>query len=176
MWALEERMVSRPEAIHISKTTRRLLRDEHYKVTFDTAFAEVVKACAEPRSGRLNLTWIRPDIVEAYKALHAAGIARSVGVWDREGILAGGLYGVAIGEVFFTESMLARQSDASKVGLVTLSRHLQKWGFVLNGAKRDSLHLRSLGFTLMPRATFNAILRESCGGAGKAARGPSIKP
>ncbi len=169
-WAPAERMVSRPEVIHISKTTRRLLRNHHYTVTFDTAFADVVKACAEPRAGQVHLTWIRPDIIEAYAVLHAAGIAHSVEVWDREGILAGGLYGVAIGKVFFTESMFARQQDASKVGLVTLSRHLQEWGFVLNDAKHDSAHLRSLGFTLVPRAEFNAILRKSCGGAGKTGR------
>jgi leucyl/phenylalanyl-tRNA---protein transferase len=166
-WAPAERMVVRPAAIHISKTTRRLLRNEHYTVTFDTAFAEVLKACAEPRAGQVHLTWIRPDIIEAYEALHAAGIAHSVEVWDRTGVLAGGLYGVAIGKVFFTESMFARQADASKVGLVTLSRHLKEWGFLLNDAKRDSAHLRSLGFTLMPRAEFNAILRESCGEGGK---------
>ena len=95
------------------------------------------------------MTWIRHDIIESYQALHAAGLAHSVEVWDRSGNLAGGLYGVAIGKAFITESMFARQPDASKVGFVTLSCHLQKWGFVLNDGKRDSGDLRSLGFTLI---------------------------
>jgi leucyl/phenylalanyl-tRNA--protein transferase len=88
-------------------------------------------------------------------------------VWDRDGTLAGGLYGVAVGKVFVIESMFSRQADASKVGLVTLSAHLQNWGFVLNDGKRESGHLRSLGFSLMPRDTYNALVAEA---AGKAAR------
>jgi len=106
------------------------------------------------------LTWIRPDIIAAYEALHDAGYAHSVEVWDHEGNLAGGLYGVAVGKAFITESMFARQADASKIGLITLSAHLQTWGFVLNDAKRDSGHLRSLGFTGMKRAEFNALMAE----------------
>ena len=169
-WAPAERMVSFPETVHISKTTRRLLRIEQYEVTFDTAFAAVMTACAEPRPERMNVTWIRPDVIESYQALHAAGLAHSVEVWDRSGNLAGGLYGVAIGTAFFTESMFARQPDASKVGFVTLSCHLQKWGFVLNDGKRESGHLRSLGFTLIPRARFNALLAEACAEPGREGR------
>jgi leucyl/phenylalanyl-tRNA--protein transferase len=160
-WAPSERMVCVPEQVHISKTTRRLLRLKQFEVTFDTAFSDVIRACAEPRPGRPGLTWIRPDIIAAYQALHDAGYAHSVETWDRDGNLVGGLYGVAVGKAFVIESMFARQADASKVGLVTLSAHLQKWGFVLNDAKRDSGHLRSLGFTLMPRAKFNALMAEA---------------
>jgi leucyl/phenylalanyl-tRNA--protein transferase len=161
-WAPSERMVCLPEHIHISKTARRLLRLKHFEVTFDTAFGAVIRACAEPRPGRPQLTWIRPDIIEAYEALHDAGYAHSVEVWDGAGNLVGGLYGVAVGKAFVTESMFARRDDASKVGLITLSAHLQKWGFVLNDGKRDSGHLRSLGFALMPRSEFNALMARAC--------------
>lgn len=89
-WAPAERMVCVPEHIHISKTARRLLRLKQFEVTFDNAFDAVIRACAEPRPGRPGLTWIRPDIIAAYEALHDAGYAHSVEVWDRAGNLAGG--------------------------------------------------------------------------------------
>ncbi len=166
-WAPRERMVLLPEHIHISKTVRRLLRLKQFEVTFDTAFGAVIRACAEPRPGRPGLTWIRPDIIAAYEALHDAGYAHSVEVWDRAGNLVGGLYGVAVGKAFVTESMFALQADASKIGLITLSAHLQKWGFVLNDAKRDSGHLRSLGFALMPRSEFNTLMARACSEPGR---------
>jgi leucyl/phenylalanyl-tRNA--protein transferase len=166
-WAPRERMVCRPEHIHISKTVRRLLRLDEFEVTFDTAFGAVIRACAEPRPGRPGLTWIRPDIIAAFEALHDAGYAHSVEVWDRGGNLVGGLYGVAVGKAFVTESMFARQADASKIGLITLSAHLQTWGFVLNDAKRESGHLRSLGFAPMPRSEFNALMAKAAGEPGR---------
>jgi leucyl/phenylalanyl-tRNA--protein transferase len=166
-WAPAERMVCRPQDVHVSKTVRRLLRLKQFEVTFDTAFGAVIRACAEPRPGRPGLTWIRPDIIAAYRALHDAGYAHSVEVWDRAGNLVGGLYGVAVGNVFVTESMFARQADASKIGLITLSAHLQNWGFVLNDAKRDSGHLRNLGFAPMKRGTFNALMAEASRAPGR---------
>ena len=101
------------------------------------------------------------------KALHKAGCAHSVEVWDKSGNLAGALYGVALGKAFITESMFARQADASKVGFVTLSHYLKRWGFVLNDGKRDSSHLRSLGFRPIPRTEFNALLAQACAAPGK---------
>jgi leucyl/phenylalanyl-tRNA--protein transferase len=169
-WAPEERMVSLPGTFHVSKTVGRLLRNGRFKVTFDTAFADVIAACAEPRSGWMHLTWIRPEIIKAYQALHDAGYAHSVEVWDRAGKFAGGLYGVAVGKAFSIESMFTRQHHASKIGLVTLACHLQKWGFLLNDAKRDSAHWRDFGFTLIPRAKFNALLREACKDPGRPSR------
>jgi len=166
-WAPTERMVCVPEYVHISKTTRRLLRLKQFEVTFDTAFGAVIRACAEPRPGRPQLTWIRPDTIEAYEALHDAGYAHSVEVWERAGNLVGGLYGVAVGNAFVTESMFARQADASKIGLVALSAHLQKWGFVLNDGKRDSGHLRSLGFAPIPRSEFNALMAKASSEPGR---------
>jgi leucyl/phenylalanyl-tRNA--protein transferase len=169
-WAPPERMVCFLENVHIPKTTRRLLRLGEFEVTFDTAFDAVIRACAEPRPGRPHVTWIRPEVIESYTALYATGHAHSVEVWDRAGRLAGGLYGVAVGNAFVTESMFARAPDASKVGLVTLGAHLQKWGFALNDGKRDSGHLRRLGFTLVPRAEFNRAMAAAAREPGRPGR------
>lgn len=166
-WAPRERMICRPEDIHVAKTTARLLRLKHYEVTFDTAFDAVIRACAKRRPGRPHLTWIRPDIVDAYEALHQAGNAHSVEVWGQDGKLAGGLYGVAVGKAFVIESMFAWQPDASKVGLITLSAHLHKWGFMFSDAKRDSGHLRRLGFTPVPRREFNASMAKAASESGR---------
>jgi leucyl/phenylalanyl-tRNA--protein transferase len=168
-WAPPERMVCFFDNVHIPKTTRRLLRLKEFEVSFDTAFDAVIRACAEPRPGRFHVTWIRPEVIESYTALYEAGLAHSVEVWDRAGNLVGGLYGVAIGKAFVTESMFTRRPDASKVGLVTLNAHLQKWDFLLNDGKRDSGHLRHLGFTLMPRPEFNALMAEACSEPGRPA-------
>ena len=135
------------------------LRQKKFTVTFDKAFGAVMEACAEPRPGRPALTWITPRFIEAYRALHRAGHAHSVEVWDAEGNLAGGLYGVASGGVFFTESQFARARDTSKVAFVTLNRHLAEWGFVLNDGKAMTGHLAALGMREISRAEFTAILK-----------------
>ncbi len=166
-WAPSTRMVLRLPDFHMEKNLRRRLRSGRYTVTFDQAFKDVMHGCAEPRPGRLPLTWITEEIIEAYYAMHAAGYAHSVEVWDEDGNLAGGVFGIAVGEVFFTESQFARQRDASKVGFATLSRHLQHWGFALNDAKYYSGHLAQAGFQLMPRSQFNALLARHCERAGK---------
>lgn len=161
-WAPEERMVLFIEDFHIERNLRRRLKLKEFSVTFDRDFGAVVRACAEPRPGRLPLTWIRDDIIEAYTRAHHAGVAHSVEVWDEDGNLVGGAYGLAIGHVFFTESQFSRQRDASKVGFATLNCHLQRWGFVLNDGKHLTGHLAQLGFTLIPRHSFNALLATAC--------------
>lgn len=166
-WAPSTRMVLRLSDFHMEKNLRRRLRSGKYKVTFDRAFEDVMRGCAEPRPGKFTLTWITENIIDAYAALHAAGYAHSVEVWDEEGNLAGGIFGIAIGEVFFTESQFARQRDASKVGFATLSCHLQRWGFAFNDGKYHSGHLAQAGFQLMPRSQFNALLARHCGAVGK---------
>jgi leucyl/phenylalanyl-tRNA---protein transferase len=169
-WAPAERMVSFPETVYISKRVRRLLRLKQFDATFDKDFATVIEACAAPRPGRRSLTRGSPDIFKSFVALHAAGHAHSVEVWDRAGRLAGGLYGVAVGRVFFTESMVSAVRDASKIGFVTLSCHLQHWGFALNDGKRMSGHLSQLGFTLIPKAAFNGLLAKACREPGRNGR------
>lgn len=169
-WAPSERMALFIEDFHIDKNLRRRLRHKEFKVTFDRDFAAVIRACAKSRPGRLSVSRIRDDIIEAYRRAFDAGLAHSVEVWDRAGNLVGGAYGLAVGRVFFTESQFTRQRDASKVGFATLNCHLQRWGYVLNDGKYLSGHLSQLGFTLVPRASFNALLATACREPGREGR------
>jgi leucyl/phenylalanyl-tRNA--protein transferase len=171
-WAPKERMALFFEDFRIEKNLRRRIRQNEFRVTFDQAFAAVIRACAEPRPGWLHLTWIRPDIIEAYTSAFEAGLAHSVEVWDRAGNLAGGAYGLSVGRVFFTESQFTRQRDASKVGFTVLNCHLQRWGYLLNDGKFWSSYLNQLGFKLIPRAAFNALLAKGCDAPGR--QGPWV--
>jgi leucyl/phenylalanyl-tRNA--protein transferase len=166
-WAPGKRMVLRLTHFHMEKNLRRMLRKKQFTVTFDRAFEDVMRACGEARPGRPHLTWITEDMIDAYVALHEAGHAHSVEAWDTDGNLAGGAYGVAAGQVFFTESQFTRQRDASKAGFATLNCHLQKWGYALNDGKFHTGHLAQAGFELMPRSQFNALLKRHCAREGK---------
>ena len=149
-WAPAERAVSFPENVRISQRVWRLLRTQAFGVTFDTDFAAVLRGCAP-----------EADVGEAYAALHRVGYAHSVEAWDRSGRLAGGLFGLSLGRAFFTEGMFARERDAANVGFVTLSCHLQHWGFTLNDGKRMRGHLSQLGFVAVPRFAFNGLLSKA---------------
>lgn len=157
-WSPETRAVLDPQNAHVSKKIRQLLRSGKYKVTFDQDFAGVIRACAEVRPGKTPLTWITPRVMTAYHDLHLAGYAHSVEVWDREGHLIGGAYGVALGEVFFGESQFSRAPHASKIAIAVLHDHLARWGFKLRDAKFMTGHLESLGFRSLTRAQFQAEL------------------
>lgn len=157
-WAPSSRMALTLNNFHMEKNLKRLLRKKAFSVTFDTAFEDVIKACANQRPGRWHLTWITPPIINAFVKLHRAGHAHSVEVWDEEGELIGGAYGVVVGRVFFTESQFTRRSNASKIGFATLNCHLQKWGFLLNDGKAHTPFLEQAGFELMPRKQFNALI------------------
>jgi leucyl/phenylalanyl-tRNA---protein transferase len=154
------------EDFHIERNLRRRLKHKDFHVTFDRDFDAVMRACAEPRPGRPHLTWIREDIIEAFTRAHHAGLAHSIEVWDAAGELVGGAYGLGIGRVFFTESQFTRVRDASKVGFATLNCHLQRWGYVLNDGKHLTGYLSQLGFTLVPRHSFNALLAKACSEPG----------
>ena len=117
-----------------------------------------MRACAEPREGAGG-TWISPAMIAAYTRLHQAGYAHSVETWH-DGRLVGGLYGVAIGRMFYGESMFSREPDASKVALVRLARQLQRWNFGLIDCQMETAHLASLGARTMPRTAFTARLAE----------------
>lgn len=169
-WSPSERAVLFIDESRIEKNLRRVLRQGRFRVTFDRAFREVMSGCAEPRPGRPPLTWISQQFIEAYTALHEAGHAHSVEVWDAEGRLAGGLYGVASGPVFFTESQFARQRDASKVAFVTLNCHLASWGYLLNDGKDMTSHLSGLGMKNIARDDFLSILREPGAASGPIGR------
>lgn len=159
-WSPDPRTVLRPEALRISRSLRKTLRRGQFRISLDTRFAEVLDACAAPRADGAG-TWITAEMKAAYLRLHELGIAHSVECWEAER-LVGGLYGLALGRVFFGESMFARVSDASKVAFVHLVRQLQRWDFTLIDCQVDSDHLRSLGAAPIDRAAFTARLAASC--------------
>jgi leucyl/phenylalanyl-tRNA--protein transferase len=164
-WAPAERMVLFIENFHVEPAVRRRLARKDYCVTFDQDFAAVVHACAEARAGRMD-----EGIVEAFAAAFDAGLAHSIEVWDHSGALAGGIFGLAVGRVFFTEGHFARARDASKVGFVALNCHLQRWNYLLNDGKHLSGRLCQLGFLPVQRATFNALLAMACTRTGQQGR------
>lgn len=151
-WSPDPRMVLFLGELHVARSLRRVIRSRRYSVTFDQAFVDVMRGCAEPRDGQ-DGTWITDAMMDAYSALAALGYAHSVEAWA-DGVLAGGLYGVAIGRMFFGESMFARRTDASKVALVHLVRQLQRWDFRLMDCQMSTDHLASLGAREIPREDF----------------------
>jgi len=167
-WSPDPRVVLFPERLRVSRSLRRTLRRAPFEVRLDTAFDRVIDACAAPR-GDDQGTWITPEMNLAYRRLHALGHAHCAEAWA-DGELVGGLYGVAIGRVFFGESMFSRVTDASKVAFVHLVRQLQAWGFVLIDCQVDSAHLRSLGAQTLPRPDFTAYLARYCPDGGRVGR------
>ena len=157
-WSPDPRAVLRPEHIHISRSLRKSLRQGRYQITSDTAFPEVIRACAQrplPTRG----TWITTAMIAAYCRLHDLGHAHSVECW-MNGELAGGLYGVAVGGIFCGESMFSRRANASKIALAHLVYALQDAGFALLDCQVGNEHLFSLGATMIRREDFLAILHE----------------
>ncbi|MEQ8704152.1 MAG: leucyl/phenylalanyl-tRNA--protein transferase [Phaeodactylibacter sp.] len=157
-WCPDPRCVLFPNDLKVSKSMRPYFNQRKFKVTFDQCFTEVMLACAQqPRDGQAG-TWITREMMEGYTRLHEAGYAHSVEVWkDKE--LVGGLYGIAIGKVFFGESMFARASNASKFGFISLVRQLKAQGFTLIDCQQETGHLLSLGATTIPRPEFLQALR-----------------
>ncbi len=152
-WSLDPRCVLDVHQLRIPRSLSKRMRRGDYEIRFDTAFEAVVTRCAAVARPGQSDTWITPAVIEAYVALHAAGAAHSVEAW-RDGVLVGGLYGVAVGGVFCGESMFADADDASKVAFVTLVRHLQAWGFALVDAQMTTPHLTRFGAETVPRAEF----------------------
>ncbi|MCU0690406.1 MAG: leucyl/phenylalanyl-tRNA--protein transferase [Polyangiaceae bacterium] len=154
------RMVLPPDEAHVSHSLRKLLRKRTYQVTLDTAFAEVMRGCAEIKRSHEAGTWISEGMIQAYCTLHEMGFAHSAEVWC-SGELAGGLYGVSLGSMFFGESMFARQPSASKVAFVTLARQLASWSFTLMDCQVHTAHLASLGARPWERSRFLRVLRQA---------------
>ena len=157
-WSPDPRMILFPAERKISRSLAKTLRNRSYEARFDCAFGEVMAACAAPRKGEPG-TWISGAMVEAYRRLHRLGYAHSVETWI-DGDLAGGLYGVAIGRVFFGESMFSRARDASKIALAALVGHLKSAGFGLIDCQMHTRHLETLGAREIPRRRFSALLEE----------------
>jgi leucyl/phenylalanyl-tRNA--protein transferase len=147
------------DAFHLSKRLARTVRSGHFEVTADTAFLEVMRACAEPRPGHPE-SWINDPILALYGELFRRGHAHSVEC-RVDGKLVGGLYGVSVGAAFFGESMFSRERDASKVALVHLAARLIKGGFRLLDCQFMTEHLRSFGAIEIPREAFKAILGDA---------------
>jgi leucyl/phenylalanyl-tRNA--protein transferase len=169
-WCPEERAVIDPANTHLSRNLRRLLRQEKFSVTFDRDFVGVMEACAQPRPGKTPLTWVTPKIMEAFLAAHEAGYAHSVEVWDKDGKLVGGLFGLAIGKVWFGESQFSAVEHASKVAVAALHQHLALWGFHVRDGQWMTPHLASYGFHDVTRATFQALLRANVNQPGRIGR------
>ena len=159
-WSPNPRMVLYPDNLHISKSLRKKLRKGNYSITFDNAFDQVVDECSAPRN-YTDDTWITDEMKQAYIRLHQSGYAHSVECWhDQE--LIGGLYGIAIGKVFFGESMFAKKTDASKIAFIYLTRQLQNWGYRLIDCQVYSKHLASLGAVNIPRDDFIKQIQQLC--------------
>lgn len=141
---------------HVPRRLRRTLRSRIFQVRVDTAFAEVIRACATPAADRKD-TWINPTIETLYAELHRMGFAHSVEAW-RDGTLVGGLYGVSLGAAFFGESMFSRATDASKVALVHLVYLLRKAGFLLLDTQFQTPHLSRFGVVEIPRESYRMQL------------------
>lgn len=156
----DPRYVLEPNAIHISRSLRKTIKRNVFEVRYDTAFEQVVDSCARaPRPGQKG-TWITPEMKEAYVALHQMGYAHSVESWAGSQ-LKGGLYGVALGAIFFGESMFAFAPDASKVAMALLAERLAGWGFQLIDCQMETAHLARFGAQAWPRRRFLDALQEA---------------
>ena len=159
-WSPDPRAVLLPPEVRVSRSLRRSLIKGGFELRVDSAFDDVVTGCAAPRS-YTAATWITADMRRAYSRLHRLGWAHSFESW-RDGELVGGLYGVAIGQVFFGESMFARATDASKVAFVRMVQALEQRGFALIDCQVASPHTASLGARSIPRREFLALLARHC--------------
>jgi len=158
-WSPDPRCVLFPKEVHISRSMKKVLRRGTFSTSFDTCFHGVIAACRHaPRRGQ-DGTWITEAMQEAYTKLYELGFAHSIEVWDGER-LAGGLYGVSLGNCFFGESMYCSVTNASKVALIQLAEALDRWGFDFLDCQVHSSHLESLGARQIPRDEFMGRLRE----------------
>lgn len=156
-WSPNPRFVLFPKAIKIAKSMRPYFNQKKFEVTFDTCFEAVMQACAQKQRKGQDGTWITNDIITAYTRLHQLGYAHSVEVWEGD-TLVGGLYGIAIGKIFFGESMFANVPNASKFGFITLVKKLEAAGFELVDCQQQTQHLGSMGATAIPRDDFMDML------------------
>ncbi|MGH8246964.1 MAG: leucyl/phenylalanyl-tRNA--protein transferase [Gammaproteobacteria bacterium] len=159
-WSPNPRYVIEPKDFHVSRSLRKTLRRKPFRVTFNRAFDQVVAGCAAPRAISPG-TWITPEMNRAYCRLHELGHALSVECWQGKRV-AGGLFGVVIGRIFFGESMFSRAADASKIALSHLVHEAAARGFRLIDCQMHSRHLQRMGAYPMPRDLFTNILKQCC--------------
>ena len=158
-WSPDPRMVLYVGEFRTSRSLAKRVRRHEFEIRIDTAFRDVIGACAAAERNGQRGTWITPEMIDAYCELHRRGFAHSVESW-RDGRLCGGLYGMALGRVFFGESMFARETDASKVALVHLVAVLRRQGVPLIDCQQETAHLGSFGARAIARATFAGHLTE----------------
>lgn len=157
-WSPAPRAVFRTDRVHLSRRDRRTLRGLGWTARADTRFVDVIRHCAHmPRPGQ-DGTWITDAMQAAYRELHRLGHAHSVEVFDGDGALVGGIYGVAVGRMFYGESMVSLASGGSKAALAALAHRLRDWGFPLIDAQVENPHLLRLGAEIWPRARFMAAI------------------
>lgn len=159
-WSPDPRLVLFPEHLYVSRSLKKIIRKNLFSVSFDTAFSNVLEGCASPRPDGLG-TWLSPEMQHAYTELHRLGYAHSIETWLGDE-LVGGLYGVALGQVFFGESMFHTKTDASKVAFVYLVERLKDWGYQLIDCQVHTDHLASLGAEDISRQEFSTLLERYC--------------
>jgi leucyl/phenylalanyl-tRNA--protein transferase len=164
-WSPDPRTILLPAQVKIARSLRKTLRQQRFDLSMDRAFEAVISSCGEPRKGECG-TWLSAPMKAAYRRLHQLGYAHSVETWHA-GRLVGGLYGVAIGRVFYGESMFSRMTDASKVALVHLCAQLRRWEFALIDCQMHTTHLASMGAQAIPRQLFIELLEQLCALPGK---------
>ena len=157
-WSPDPRMVLIPDEFKVSRSLRRTLRNKRYQIRTDSAFEQVMRACAAPRAKQTG-TWINADMIAAYIELYHMGVAHSVEIWVN-GNLVGGLYGISIGRMFYGESMFSLVTDASKIALAYLTAQLHRWGYGMIDCQMNTSHLASLGAREIPRQEFMLRLQE----------------
>ncbi len=167
-WSPGIRMALHPQDLRISRSMHKVLRKGSFHVTLDQAFAQVIALCAGTRESYPG-TWITPEMQHAYCTLHERHIAHSVEVWEC-GELVGGLYGIALGQIFFGESMFSLKANASKTGFIRLVEQLARWGYQLIDCQVPSAHLASLGATKISREKFLILLRHALQSPGRSGR------
>ncbi len=157
-WSPDPRAILYPHKINFRRSLRKNMRNKGYQITVDHCFSEVVRACAAPRSYS-DGTWITEEMFNAYLALHKLNIAHSIEVWNADGKLVGGLYGVDTGNVFSGESMFSKERDTSKMAFITLANLTQQWNYALIDCQIENSHLFSMGAENIPRKDYLRILK-----------------
>ncbi|MBI9110175.1 leucyl/phenylalanyl-tRNA--protein transferase [Maridesulfovibrio ferrireducens] len=160
-WSLDPRLILNFDKLHVSKRMKRKIKKKEYRITLDTDFLGVISNCASKTRPGQEGTWILQEMIDAYVELHKLGFAHSVEVWNKEGKLVGGLYGVSLGRVFSGESMFFLEPDASKIGFSYLVRYLENREFHFVDCQQPTDHLKSLGAEEIPRDEFLVMLEDS---------------
>ena len=159
-WSPNPRFVMYPKDIKVSKSMKQVFKKQLFRITLDENFEAVIKNCQQKTREGQDGTWITEEILAAYQYLHNIGLAHSVEVWNKNEELVGGLYGVALGNCFFGESMFAHESNASKAGYIMLVKQLEKWKFDLIDCQIHTQHLESLGAKNITRKDFISNLNK----------------